>query len=76
MLPQSLVNALRTPFLMEAVALFNRWKLLKALPHGGGTMDERETVLEILEVLEDENNGFDSWYQDNKDSLVENTVRE
>lgn len=71
---QAEVNELATPFLNASFRLFSRWKLLKVLPHGGGTMDERETVLEILEVLEGESNSFDSWYEDHKDGLIENTA--
>lgn len=74
MLRQSEVNALDTPFLRESLVLYNRWKLLKALPHGQGTNGERESVLEILETLEGENNAFDSWHMDHADDLIEDTA--
>lgn len=73
---QSEVNALDTPFLRGAIKLYNRWKLLKALPHGQGTNGERESVLEILETLEGEGNAFDAWKMDHKDDLIEDTALE
>ena len=71
---QEQVNALDTSFLRESIRLYNRWKLLHTLPHGGGTNDERESVLEILETLEGESNGFESWLLDHDSELVKDTA--
>ena len=73
-LTQEEVNGLDTPFLRASFALYNRWKLLGALPHGQGTLGERNTVLEILEALEGESNRFEGWYLDHKEGLIEHTT--
>jgi len=36
---------------MEAIALWDRWKVLGALPNGQGLIGERETVIQILMLL-------------------------
>lgn len=50
-----------TPFLHKCLRLFYDWRRFKVLPHGGGTLDERQTVIDILTLLDSEANQFDSW---------------
>ena len=60
-LPLSLVNQTDTPFLTYSLVLFNNWKRFKVLPHGQGTLAERQSVLEILTILDQEYNAFEEW---------------
>lgn len=52
---------LATPFLMASLRLYNEWSVFKILPHGKGTMDERQTVLDIIRILTGEENRFNNW---------------
>jgi hypothetical protein len=42
-----------------AIALWKRWKLF-GLPHGGGWMDERPTVVDAVEIVEAEKTLYES----------------
>lgn len=51
----------KTEFLALSMQLFNNWRIFKALPHGKGTRHERESVLQILRILKEEETLFDEW---------------
>lgn len=58
----------RTEFLNRCIQLFNQWHLFeKAPPNGNGWANERAVIVEILELLEMENNAYDSWLRDKED---------
>lgn len=46
--------------------LFTDWKRFKVLPHGGGTLEERQTILDILAILDAEAIQFDEWEREKK----------
>lgn len=50
-----------TSFLYASLQLFYDWKRFKTLPHGGGTMAERQSVLDILTVLDVEAASYERW---------------
>lgn len=52
---------LATPFLMASLRIYNEWAVFKTLPHGQGTMGERQTYLEIIRILHQEENGYSNW---------------
>lgn len=41
--------------------IFSNFKIFKTLPHGRGTMKERNTVIQIIRILESCQNEFDEW---------------
>ena len=54
------IQELKTPFLSKALLLYNNYKLF-GLPHGKGYIKERQTILDVIRIIEDENNSFDIW---------------
>lgn len=50
-----------TPFLLASLRLFREWSCFKILPHGKGTMEERQTVIDIIKILTQEENNYNSW---------------
>ncbi len=48
-------------FLRAALSMYYTWRRFKVLPHGGGTLDERQTTLDILAILDAEAIRFDDW---------------
>lgn len=46
---------------MASLRLYNEWSVFKILPHGKGTMNERQTVLDIIRILTGEENRFNNW---------------
>lgn len=60
-MPRREIVRFDTPFLAQAMRLFADWKRFKVLPHGGGTLEERQTTLEILTILDAEAIQFDEW---------------
>jgi len=53
------IASLRTPFLADSLQLFSQWKTLGALPHGKGTLAEKQTVVDILMILSQEVSGYE-----------------
>ncbi len=62
---------LATPFLMASLRLYSEWSVFKILPHGGGTMDERQTVLDIIRTLQIEENRYSGWEMDKSRKKME-----
>lgn len=60
-LPRRVIVEFDTPFLRACLRLFFDWKRFKVLPHGGGTLQERQSVIDILTILDAESNKFDEW---------------
>lgn len=52
---------LDTPFFAASLDLYLNWAVFKILPHGKGTMHERQSVIEILRILNSEDNKYQSW---------------
>lgn len=52
---------LATPFLMASLRIYNEWAVFKILPHGQGTMGERQAYLEIIRILHQEENAYSNW---------------
>lgn len=52
---------LATPFLMASIKIFKEWSVFKTLPHGQGTLGERQTYLDIIKILQGEENGYSNW---------------
>lgn len=65
-LTQKQINKLYTPFLAASLQQYINYVSFKVLPHGKGTLDERTTVLKILEILQDEQNSFDAWEREKR----------
>lgn len=62
-----------TPFLQKSLRLFYDWKRFKVLPNGGGTLCERQTVIDIITILDGEENQFQSWeMEQNKQKSASN----
>lgn len=57
------IQELKTPFLMDAMSLYNRYKRF-GLPHGKGWANERATVISALEIIDNEARLYDSWELD------------
>lgn len=57
-------QGLATPFLMASLHAYREWTVFKTLPHGGGTMGERQTWLDIIRTLTQEENAYSSWEMD------------
>lgn len=55
-----------TPFLAASLELYSNFVLLGVLPHGQGTLGERETVIEILKILKSEDNRYQNWEMEQK----------
>lgn len=55
---------LETPFLLSALRLYSEWNCFKILPHGKGLMDERQTVIDIIRILTQEENKYSNWEMD------------
>lgn len=55
------IHALDTEFLRYSLDLYMNFRTFGALPHGGGWLSERRTVVDILKVLSSEENAFDAW---------------
>ena len=64
------LNAMKTPFLSICLKLFQEWKIFKVLPHGGGTLEERQVILDILTLLEHEYNEFEAWEMEKKKKTI------
>ena len=62
---------LHTDFFRFSWVLFVRWKTFNVLPHGKGTLDERNTTLEILRILNEEEHLFDSWEQEKRQKSMD-----
>ncbi len=63
---QDEIDAMETEFLMRSISLWvtcNRWKL----PNGKGWLDERATVIDIINILESESNRYDAWAMKHRD---------
>ncbi len=52
---------LGTPFLMASLRVFREWTTFKILPHGQGTLGERQAYLDIIKILQAEENGYSNW---------------
>ena len=62
------VPQFRTAFLVQAIELWNTWKLFKQSPSlGQGWGNERGIIVRVLQVLESENNLWDAWQRDLED---------
>ena len=55
------IHSLDTAFLRYSIDLYSNFRLLGGLPHGGGWMDERRSITDILRILKSEENAFDAW---------------
>lgn len=55
------MQALNTPFLIASINLYGNYSAFNTLPHGMGTLSERQSVLDILKILRQEENLFDAW---------------
>lgn len=55
------IHELDTEFLKQSLDLFMSFRILGVLPHGGGWMNERRTVVDILKILKSEESAFDAW---------------
>ena len=58
------IESLKTDFLYRAFALFSDFNTFNVLPHGGGTLDERPTVLEAIKILKEEESLWQAWEMD------------
>ena len=54
------IKELKTEFFYLSWRLYTNYKLF-GLPHGSGWASERNTVLEIIRILEEETNAHDAW---------------
>ena len=63
------IQALKTNFLFRAFALFSDFNTFNVLPHGGGTILERSTVLEALKILKEEASLWDAWEMEKKSKI-------
>ena len=55
---------LETPFLLASLRLYKEWSCFKILPHGKGTLDERQSVINIIRILSEEENRYSNWELD------------
>lgn len=55
------IEALKTPFLFKAIKLYNEYNTFEVLPHGQGTLAEKPTVIEIIQIFKQEENAWDAW---------------
>ena len=55
------IHALDTEFLRRSMELYANFRVLETLPHGGGWLSERSTVIDILRILRSEESAFDAW---------------
>ena len=53
------IPALFTEDLFDAIHLWKRWKRF-GLPHGGGWLDEGERIIQLINIVEDEWNLYES----------------
>lgn len=60
------IKELNTSFLVASIGLYNDYAAFNVLPHGKGTMAERSTVIQILKILKQEDNLFQSWELEKK----------
>lgn len=60
-LTQLEVNSLDTPFFRASMTLYSDFKVFGCLPHGHGTLAERQTVLDIIKVLSNEEARYENW---------------
>lgn len=60
-LAQVEIDVLDTAFFRVSMQRFNEWMICKVLPHGKGTMHERQSILDIIRVITGESNEFDMW---------------
>lgn len=55
------IRKLNTPFLAASLRLYGDFSVFKILPHGKGTMDEKQSVIEIIKILKSEENAYINW---------------
>lgn len=55
------IEALKTPFLFQALHLYKDFNVFEMLPHGKGTLDEKPTITEIISILREEENSWQAW---------------
>ncbi len=63
---------LDTPFLRAALNLYRDWSTFKILPHGKGTLNERQTVIDTIRILTQEENKYTNWEIDKSNRSLEN----
>ena len=60
------ISNCKNEFLSRAFSLYSDWAVLKVLPHGRGTYDERPTVIEVIKLLSGEDNLWQCWEMEKK----------
>lgn len=60
------IQAQNTPFLRESISLFRDWKRFSILPNGRGTRGERNSVIQILRILDEEDFEWNEWERDKR----------
>jgi hypothetical protein len=65
---QEQINEQDTPFLRQCFKLHKRYKSC-GTPHGLGYGNERQTVINIIVLLDQEEARYESWYMKNREHL-------
>lgn len=58
------IQKLKTDFLNACIRLYNDFTTFKILPHGKGTLDENEVVLQILRICTEEANKYERYQRE------------
>lgn len=66
---QADINEFDTPLFRQALRTWREFVACKALPHGMGTLHERQSVIRIITIFEEGMKRMESWTYENKDFL-------